>query len=573
MFVGIGMSLVSRLKAATAAAAFNPVSLFAAGEEGALFLPGPTTSFLSTTDLTPAGAGDTVGFQLDTSQGAGYSGGSFTGLGSELVTNGTFDTDVSGWTATRATTSISSGAMRVTSTDANGFAKQGPITVEVGKTYFYSFDITAIEGINSRLQMGSSNNSSSYIIGSNVGSFSGVFVATTEELHIRIYAEISGDPGDYIEVDNISVRELPGNHAVQTTAAARPVLARVPSGGRRNLLERTEEFDNAYWSKLRSTITANAATAPDGTTTAEDFQQASGETSSGLVERTISWSSAQTFSVYVKPNGKNWVFLQTQAGGSPRRTWFDISTGAVGTTNASHTAAISDEGDGWYRCSVADAAGSVVTVYLADADNSVTVTDSGGIYIWGAQLEEGSTATAYQKVASEYDVTEAGVDSLWYLDFDGVDDHFDLSISNPAGPVSIFLGAKADSGESTNRAYVIDIESGRLILGLPASQNGYAGFFDGDWRDVDINTETENVLSALVYASGGQFRVNGSSLLSGSYNELPIGGSVTIGAANTGSARFLDGRIYGLILRFATSTAQEISDTETFLADRSGVTL
>ena len=38
-----------------------------------------------------------------------------------------------------------------------------------------------------------------------------------------------------------------------------------------NLLLRSEEFDNASWVKLNSTVTANAATAPNGSLTADKF--------------------------------------------------------------------------------------------------------------------------------------------------------------------------------------------------------------------------------------------------------------------------------------------------------------
>ena len=38
-----------------------------------------------------------------------------------------------------------------------------------------------------------------------------------------------------------------------------------------NLVEYSEQFDNAYWGKTDSSITANSATAPNGTTTADTF--------------------------------------------------------------------------------------------------------------------------------------------------------------------------------------------------------------------------------------------------------------------------------------------------------------
>ena len=52
-----------------------------------------------------------------------------------------------------------------------------------------------------------------------------------------------------------------------------------------------------------------------------------------------------------------------------KKTWFNLSTGAVGTVHGDHTASMSDEGNGWYRCSI-------------NLTSSITNTTSGqGIYV------------------------------------------------------------------------------------------------------------------------------------------------------------------------------------------------
>ena len=70
---------------------------------------------------------------------------------------------------------------------------------------------------------------------------------------------LRGQGGFTGTVDNVSVKEVLGNHAIQTTSTKRPVLARHPEGGIRNLLSYTQEFDDGYWSKVASySVTANA---------------------------------------------------------------------------------------------------------------------------------------------------------------------------------------------------------------------------------------------------------------------------------------------------------------------------
>lgn len=171
-----------------------------------------------------------------------------------------------------------------------------------------------------------------------------------------------------------------------------------------NLLIRSAEFDNATWGKTRSTVTANAVAAPDGTTTAESLDQASGQTSSGLASQyLVLTANSHVFSVFAKANTKSKIFLRDDFNGA-RSTWFDLSAGTVGTTNAGHTASITSVGSSWYRCVIvftSTAQTNQVIVGLADTDNSTTVTDSGGVYIWGAQLEQRTAVSAYTATTTQ----------------------------------------------------------------------------------------------------------------------------------------------------------------------------
>jgi hypothetical protein len=66
-----------------------------------------------------------------------------------------------------------------------------------------------------------------------------------------------------------------------------------------------------------------------------------------------------------------------------------------------------------------------------------------GILLWGAQLETGSTATAYQRVTDQYNVTEAGVSSVSYLFFDGVNDSLATPTITPGvDKAQVFAGVR-----------------------------------------------------------------------------------------------------------------------------------
>jgi hypothetical protein len=127
--------------------------------------------------------------------------------GSELVTNGTFDTNVSGWTVTDTGTIVrqSDGTAKVTRGSSAEVVYQN-ITTVVGTTYELSVDITDIAGSHGQVYVRSTYNSGSLDakIGYSfyTGTFKGTFTADTTTTRIILYAHPSGSTS----YDNISVK-------------------------------------------------------------------------------------------------------------------------------------------------------------------------------------------------------------------------------------------------------------------------------------------------------------------------------------------------------------------------------
>jgi hypothetical protein len=210
--------------------------------------------------------------------------------------------------------------------------------------------------------------------------------------------------------------EVPTNGDGDLTFTRASSATRVNSDGliespRTNLVLYSEEFDNAYWNKALGTITANATTAPDGTLTADLFTKTSGvNTVSQLGSSTSVYTTtgANTLSVYIKPNVGNSVILRLDNGGNTANFAFNFTTKTFSSSGANVISSSFDELlNGWFRLkvtgNVTSTSWSLTHCLLFDNPTN----DS--MYIWGAQLEQGSTATEYIPTTSAARTTFAGI--------------------------------------------------------------------------------------------------------------------------------------------------------------------
>ena len=189
-----------------------------------------------------------------------------------------------------------------------------------------------------------------------------------------------------------------GGDGFRTNASG--LIQRVPW----NLVQQSETFANAYWSKFNSSITADATTAPNGTLTADKLV----ENTSTSTHQILSTSATNVIgtnyvsSIYAKASERNWILVVYFDGSTVKGRYFDLTNGVGGAYWASATIAnsITSVGDGWFRITLSYSATStsnILGVYLANSDNNISYTGNGtsGVFIWGAQLVEGTTAQTY----------------------------------------------------------------------------------------------------------------------------------------------------------------------------------
>ena len=171
-----------------------------------------------------------------------------------------------------------------------------------------------------------------------------------------------------------------------------------------NLLTNSEKID--AWSKVNMTVTANATTAPDGSTTADKIVGSSGS-SIKRVFRGGYGSGTFAASVYLKAAEYDYGYVGIYDGTTVYESVLvNLTNGSfLKFSGNSVTYSINSVGNGWYRVSTTlTSSNAYINVGLSDvADPSVaagghfnaTGDGTSGIFVWGGQLEEGSTATDY----------------------------------------------------------------------------------------------------------------------------------------------------------------------------------
>ena len=496
-----------------------------------------TTLFQDTAGTTPVTTpGQPVGLVLDKSKGLV--------LGPELVTNGDFSSGSTGWSVNGGW-SISGGAANAAIASGFGDVRGNSNLTTIGRTYRLTFTLNVVSG-GVRWYLGGVTASTTI---TSSGTYS-VLVLATDVQYVAFIAYGSG--GAFTgSVDNISVREIPGNHATQATSASRPTYGIEPLGGRRNLLTRTEEFDNAAWTKALTV--ASGVLDPLG-----------GSTAFTLTAPIVGAEAYQTFTgrtIGQANTAQCWMRRRTGSGGIQL---YANSTRTTVTLTSS-----------WQLITLTQNA-SATTIYFG-----IRVSEIGdAVDVWHPQFELGSTATAYQRVGTAFDVTEAGVASVSYLSFDGVDDWLVTPTIDPA--------ASAGPGAElvTNGTFASDTnwtkETGWAISGGVASKTsgtagslyqGAAAMVQGRTYQIDFTVSgySAGTLTPFCRGTGGT-----GVTANGTYSQRIIAGADSVYVINFFAGATFVGSIDNISVREIVSDkvqvfagVRKLSDTVSIVAELS----
>jgi hypothetical protein len=271
--------------------------------------------------------------------------------------------------------------------------------------------------------------------------------------------------------------------------------------GPHNLLLESQSFDAAAWTKTATAITANAIADPLTGTLTTDAVTTTASATNCFVQQTVSGlvlSNAYTASVYLKAGTAGFARLRiVENGGSFSALALadiNLTSGAVVRTSSGGTAtavssAVTSAGNGWWRIAVTGTLGGAVTavllqVYVKDTSADTYAfggTIGQGIYTWGAQLEQHTSARDYlnTSVKNLLGFSEAFDNAAW------TKTAATITANAIADPLTGTLTADKLVESATAAIHEIQSSSATVAAGVTMTGSVYvktAGRFRGDLR-------------------------------------------------------------------------------------------
>jgi len=320
---------------------------------------------------------------------------------------------------------------------------------------------------------------------------------------------------------------------------------------RTNLLLRSEEFNDAAWSKSNASVTANATVAPDGTTTADKYITNNGaSTTSALIAQTVT-TAAGVYTATFFAKAAEWTviavnFRDNASAANQCTAKFSLADGTVSSspgasgTFVAGSASVSGVGNGWYRVSLTcTTTGATAFQTRCWAESTVVSTGDGtsGIFIWGAQVEAGSFATSYiatagsQVTRSTDQASMTGANfSSWYNNAEGTFYANFVTSWSAALPYTVGVLGANSANERINY--------------IPAGSSGISSFDGTTVRlltssVLNINARVATSLIAATNQVSGTS--NGASVNTGSFSKTGVLSVFNIGNLSTSGGNAFSG--------------------------------
>lgn len=331
---------------------------------------------------------------------------------------------------------------------------------------------------------------------------------------------------------------------------------------RTNVQTYSEDFSNAIYIKIGSTVTTNAIVAPDGNTTADKLVE---DTSTGLhvidiLQPPVTLAD-YTVSVFVKAAGRT-KFQISEIFSVGGNITFDLTAVTATSTAPAKNGKIENYGNGWYKCSatwpnLTGVNTQILFTILNDAGAS-TYTGNGtsGLYLWGSQIELGSYSTSYiptvaSSVTRNADViSKTGISSLIGQTEGTL--YTEIKVNKLIGAASRYILHVSD-GTANNRIYIAFSGADSNVL--------RARIFSGGTLQCSINssalTSTGTYKLAMAYKNNDiVFYINGIQIGTDTSATIPTCSKVDLGQNYAGVSQLLDNVSLSMLFKTRLSNGE-----------------
>jgi hypothetical protein len=311
---------------------------------------------------------------------------------------------------------------------------------------------------------------------------------------------------------------------------------------RTNLLTHSEYYGGGDWSRTRCGFVTNTSEtlSPEGLYNAS--KMTSTDASESYAQNNVTLGSTSgTFTFFAKKGDLDYCHaLVWDISANGRRQWFNLATGAVGTTTnfgGGYTkvdATIEDYGNGWYRCSFSWSGGNTtsgVRINISSGDGVIDSPINSYGYFYGAQCEASvSYPTSY---IPTYGTSQTRSDDFMNIssladEIDGNSFTYFLEINNEAVVRDSATG-NISVGASGNRFFLYNDSSATARMKLyiqDVTTQSYQLSADNVKLVVRIEPNKvevfENGVSVLSTTQNLDFSGNSSYVLRGATREMGI---------------------------------------------------
>jgi hypothetical protein len=352
--------------------------------------------------------------------------------------------------------------------------------------------------------------------------------------------------GGYIETMAENVPRL--NYRLDADGNVSECAELLLEASRQNIKTYSEQVGS--WTQSSISTSSNQAIAPNGTFTADKIIENTA-TTSHKVYQSVSTTSGQpyTWSVFLKADTRSKARLNIFGAYAE----FDITNASVITTSGVTSQSIERYPNGWVRCSITETANSSSTltyVYLLNDAGSVSYTGDGasGLFVWGGQMELGSTMTSYIPTPSSSAVTR-NIDSAYNQPFGDLASDY---------PITVYWKGKVD-----------DINTSQSIFSI--YKNGSAvDYLTFRWANasfiqVERRRTTQDVDSETYFANIGDIKKVAIKFTSATAYKLYIDG-IEIRNESSGTSLSWDfDSVFIGSLRVVSDTGKRNSSDELFI--------